>query len=240
MGFEASALLGRMLPAPCVVCRMVAARRVCDACVEREALARPRCGRCALPLPARSTHCAACLREPPPFASALAACDYRFPWDEMIDGFKSHDALDRAAALAELLVAAIERAAAPPPDLVVPVPCSRERVRERGWNPAWELARRVARRLGLPARSDALRRIVHTPPQRGLERAERLRNLRGAFDVTPTSRSLLHGLHGLRLALVDDVMTTTATAAEATRTLLAAGALEVHVWVAARTPLPDD
>ncbi len=234
---DVSAAFGRLLPAPCLVCRLPAARRVCEACVARAAPARARCLRCALPLPVRVDRCAACLREPPPFDAAVAACDYRFPWDELVDDFKSHDAIDRAHALAELLVRAIERDGSPSPDLVVPVPCSRERVRERGYNPAWEIARRVARRLGLASRGDALRRIVHAPPQRGLTRAERLRNLRGAFDVAPRCRSLFHGRC---IALVDDVMTTTATATEATHALQAVGARAVRVWVAARTPRPDD
>ncbi len=177
------------------------------------------------------------MRDEPPFASTITAVDYRFPWDELVDHFKSHAALDRADAVAELMLDSIRHAAMPMPDIVVPVPCSRERALERGYNPAWELARRVARALALPARCEGLRRIVHTPPQRGSTRAERMRNLRGVFDVAPASRS---SLHGRSIALVDDVMTTTATASEATRTLLAAGAREVHVWVAARTPLPGE
>jgi ComF family protein len=235
---DGSAAMAHALPATCAVCRLACARRVCLTCVEREAPARPRCRRCALPLPLRVDRCVDCLRDPPPFDAAVAACDYRFPWDELVDDFKSHDALDRADALAELLCDAIRRDDAATSDpIVVPVPCSRERVRERGYNPAWEIARRVARRLHLDSNPDALRRIVHTPPQRGLTRAERMRNLRGAFDVAPGRRSMLHGR---RIALVDDVMTTTATTAEAARALLAAGARDVHVWVAARTPRPDD
>lgn len=235
--FFGSRLLARVLPAPCAVCRMVSTRRVCGTCLHRDAPPRPRCARCALALPARVERCAECLREEPPFTSTVAAVDYRFPWNELVDQFKSHDALDRADAIAELMLLAIRRASAPAPDVVVPVPSSRERVRERGYNPAWELARRVARELDLPTRPDALSRVVHTPPQRGATRAERMRNLRGVFDVSPASRSWLHDRSA---ALVDDVMTTTATASEATRTLLAAGAREVHVWVAARTPLPGE
>ena len=235
--FALSSSLSLVLPAPCAVCRMVCSRRVCRACVDRDAPAKPRCARCALVLPSRVERCTECLRDEPPFTSTVAAVDYRFPWNELVDHFKSHDALDRADAVAELMLLAIGRAGAAAPDITVPVPASRERMRERGYNPAWELARRVARTLDLPARPDALRRIVHTPPQRTSTRAERMRNLRGVFDVSPASRSWLHGRS---VALVDDVMTTTATAAEATRTLLAAGAREVRVWVAARTPLPGD
>ncbi len=141
--------------------------------------------------------------------------------------------MDRAAALVDLMQRAIEREAATMPQLVMPIPCSRERVRERGYNPAWELARRIATRLDLEADHRSLERVVDTPRQRGLSRAERLRNLRGAFAVRAEARARLQGLS---ITLVDDVMTTTATAAEAARCLLAAGALEVSVWIAARTP----
>jgi ComF family protein len=232
-----STLIARLLPAPCAVCRVVCTRRVCSECLARDAPPRSRCVRCALALPTRVERCAECLRDDPPFTSTVTAVDYRFPWNELVDHFKAHDALDRADAIAELMLIAIRRAAATAPNVVVPVPSSRERAHERGYNPAWELARRVARQLELPARPLALRRIVHTPPQRGSTRAERMRNLRGVFDVSPASRSWLHDRS---VALVDDVMTTTATATEATRTLLAAGAREVRVWVAARTPLPGE
>ena len=177
------------------------------------------------------------MRAAPPFAMAMAACDYRFPWDELITDFKSHDGLDLAAGLATLMSEAIQRRGFDGPALVVPVPCSRERVRERGYNPAWELARRIGSNLALPVDAHALQRIVDTPRQRGLSRDERLRNLRGAFALRHEARDRLAGRC---VALVDDVMTTTATAAEATRTLLAAGVREVHVWVAARTPDEHD
>lgn len=222
-----------MLPTSCGVCHALGSARLCEACVTRYAPAQPRCLRCALPLPAQVDACAACQREAPPFASAIAACDYRFPWDELITSFKSHQGMDRAAALVDLMQRAIEREAATMPQLVMPIPCSRERVRERGYNPAWELARRIATRLDLEADHRSLERVVNTPRQRGLSRAERLRNLRGAFAVRAEARARLQGLS---ITLVDDVMTTTATAAEAARCLLAAGALEVSVWIAARTP----
>ncbi len=141
--------------------------------------------------------------------------------------------MDRAAALVDLMQHAIAREAITMPELVMPIPCSRERVRERGYNPAWEVARRIATRLDLKADHRSLERVVDTPRQRGLSRAERLQNLRGAFAVRADARPRWQGLS---ITLVDDVMTTTATAAEAARCLLAAGAREVNVWVVARTP----
>ncbi len=116
---------------------------------------------------------------------------------------------------------------------VVAVPLSRERLRERGYNQSWELARRLARALDLPACPDALFRVRDTGHQLGLQRGDRARNLQGAFVVSPRHAAWVCGA---RIALVDDVLTTGATARAATRTLRAAGARDVQVWVVARTP----
>ena len=113
----------------------------------------------------------------------------------------------------------------------VPVPLARERLRERGYNPAWELARRLAREAGLEACADALFRVRDTGHQLGLPRRARSANLRDAFVVAPHRAGWVRGAH---LALVDDVMTTGATAEAAVRALLAAGAADVRVWVVAR------
>jgi predicted amidophosphoribosyltransferase len=104
-------------------------------------------------------------------------------------------------------------------------------------NQAWELARRIAGPLGLETTPRMLRRLIDTAHLADLPRAQRAARIRGAFGIAPGQA---HRLHARRVALVDDVMTTGATAAEAARVLLSAGASEVHVWVLARTPAPTD
>lgn len=121
--------------------------------------------------------------------------------------------------------------------LVLPVPLSPARLAERGYNQAWELARRVAVAQGLPARHDALLRLRETPHQVGLGRQARAANMRDAMWVTPEGRA---AIAGRQVALVDDVMTTGMTATATTQALLAAGAAGVQVWVLARTPSPQD
>ena len=118
----------------------------------------------------------------------------------------------------------------------MPVPLSPARLAERGFNQAWELARRVAHRRGLFTESGLLLRLRDTPHQIGLSRRERERNLRDAMWVNPAS---VARLAQRRVALVDDVMTTGGTAVAATRALLVAGAANVQVWVLARTPPPS-
>ena len=122
--------------------------------------------------------------------------------------------------------------AAEPPPLVLPLPLGRERLAERGMNQAWELARRVAARLHLRAHPHLLERRVETPHLADLPRDERAKAIRGAFALAPGASTQVHGQD---VALIDDVMTTGATAAEAARTLLAGGAASVQVWVLART-----
>ncbi|MFP5397542.1 MAG: ComF family protein [Gammaproteobacteria bacterium] len=226
------------LPTRCAVCRQWAQSRVCAPCVERFAASRPRCRTCAIAVPAGTTRCGDCLREAPPFTAAVAAVDYAYPWADVVASFKFAQGIDRVGALADLLAAAILRDDdAANVDLVVPVPLAGQRLAERGYNQAWELARRVARRLRRPARADLLQRWVDTPHVADLPRARRPAAVRGAFGVAPADAT---PLRGRRVALVDDVMTTGATATEATRALLAAGAAEVLLWVLARTPRPAD
>ena len=117
--------------------------------------------------------------------------------------------------------------------LLMPVPLADARLRERGYNQAALLAQRLARRLQLACAPQALRRTRDTGHQLALPREQRSANVRGAFAVAPRTAE---ALRGRRVALVDDVMTTGATLAEAARVLLAAGAAEVQAWVVARTP----
>ncbi len=221
------------LPSQCEVCRAWNTHRLCGDCVTRFAALRPRCACCALPLPAGVERCGECLREPPPFEHAVCAADYAFPWDRLVGAFKFDGQVDLAAPLADRIAAAVRRAGRPLPQWVLPVPLAPRRLAERGYNQAWELARRVARTLGVPASADLLARPLEGAHQADQPRAERIKNLRAAFAAEPRARSLLAGRH---VALVDDVLTTGATAREATRALQAAGAARVEVWVLARTP----
>jgi ComF family protein len=163
----------------------------------------------------------------------VAGVDYGYPWDRLLADLKFHQRLEPADALLQPLLARLQDGCGCDGVRVVAVPLARERLRERGYNQSWELARRVARALALEARADALFRVRDTGHQLGLHRAARGANLQGAFVVTPPHASWVRGA---RIALVDDVLTTGATAQAATRTLIAAGALDVQVWVVARTP----
>ena len=120
---------------------------------------------------------------------------------------------------------------------MLPVPLAAARWRERGYNQAWELARRVARRLGIVAEPELLLRVRETAHQLALPLADRAGNVRAAFAVEPRRRAELRDRH---VAIVDDVMTTASTAAEITGVVRQAGATTVEIWVLARTPRPGD
>lgn len=220
-------------PGQCEICRQWSRGGLCQACVARFAVPVPRCARCGLRLGLPAPACGACLHEPPPFEHTVCAVDYGFPWDHLVNEFKYQARPELAGSLAEFMAAAVQQAAQAPPDVVLPMPLAPQRLAQRGYNQAWELARRVAAAVHRPAWPDGLQRPLDTAPQAGLGRAARQQNLRTAFMVEPRRRP---ALAGQRVALVDDVMTTGATVREAAAALLRAGVGAVDVWVLARTP----
>ena len=178
--------------------------------------------------------CLSCLREPPTWRSAVCAEDYAFPWNDLIGDFKFRCDVGLATLLADRLAAALRQTPrGTEVDLLLPVPLSTPRLQHRGFNQAWELARRLGKLLRMPAEPHVLQRPVDTHHQAELSLQERARNLQGAFMVNPQARA---AVAGRRVALVDDVMTTGSTFREATRALLQAGAGSVDVWAVARTP----
>ncbi|MFZ2648482.1 MAG: ComF family protein [Burkholderiaceae bacterium] len=224
------------LPGLCALCHGWGEQRVCADCLARWAPAKPRCARCAIDIPAATALCGACLHAPPPYESAVAAFDYAPPWDGLIARFKFNAGLDLLASLTRALLMAIRTSSVSLPALVLPVPLSKRRLMERGYNQAWEIARRLGAELRCRSDPHLLLRIADTPHQLALPPSARAANVRGAFAVEPLR---IAELRGKPVAVVDDVMTTGATAAEVTRCLLQAGAASVHLWVLARTPRPD-
>lgn len=219
----------------CEVCRQWSGTRLCGDCNERFCRPTPRCARCGIPTGLPCLSCGECLGDAPPFQTTHCAVDYAFPWDAVIARFKFQGQVELADALAALMLRNPPRL--PEASTLVPMPLAPARLAQRGYNQAWELARRLGRALDLPARADLLERVLDTPAQAELGRAERQSNLRAAFMASPAQRA---GLQGRCITLVDDVMTTGASVREAAGCLLRAGAARVDVWVLARTPAPAD
>jgi ComF family protein len=235
--FQAWRACADSLPGQCAVCFSWSRGRICSPCLSRFAAPTWRCQRCALRVPDSVTVCGACIKKPPLFDAALASVDYGHPWDQLIARFKFNAALDLSSAFADLMVRTHRASSHALSDLLLPVPLSAQRLRERGYNQAWELARRTGRQLQVKADAHLLLRVKDTPHQLAFPPAKRAANVRGAFAVEPRR---LSELRGKRVTVIDDVMTTGATANEIAAVLRQAGATEVHFWVIARTPRPGE
>ncbi len=222
---SAGALLGQ----DCMLCGGGSAHSlVCDACESSLPLLGAACAHCAIPMP-RSGICGECVARPFAFDEARARFQYRFPVDRVIHRFKYAGDLAAGRWLARQLALAV--AELPRPDLLVAPPLARARLRERGFNQALEIAKTLATSLRVRCDIAGVSRAHETAPQPGLGRKARRANLRGAFRCNLQ-------LTGARVVIVDDVLTTGATAEALARVLKLAGAAHVGVWTLARTPEP--
>jgi len=174
--------------------------------------------------------CGACVVRPPPLDACLAALPYAYPWSGLIAEFKFRQRPGWAAQWALLMRSApwVEPALESS-DLVVPMPLSRERLQERGYNQALVLAQALE-----PGKlvSNALLRPLHTAPQSSLTRQERLQSVLHAFAIDPHRANQLRGK---RIVLLDDVMTSGASLHAAATVLRHAGAVHITGLVLART-----
>lgn len=228
-------LANQLFPAACPLCSgsLDSGRQhpFCASCLLGfKPLPSAHCPRCALPFLGQdnSSHlCGRCSLSSPPFVKVYCAGLYDLALRKAIHQFKFNQKVGLDRPLAELL----NRALAPDccSDLIVPVPLHGRRLRQRSYNQSLLLAREVGRLRGLPVVADLLLKTRDTLQQQGLSAPEREKNLRRAF-------SLAGPLNGERVLLVDDVMTTGATVAAASRLLLDKGAAEVQVAVVGRAP----
>lgn len=238
-----SGALSTLYPPTCVLCGAAGddGLDLCAGCRGDLPVIGPCCTRCALPFaapvraqPTGAAVCGTCRRDPPPFSRCLAVFRYEDPLPMLVAGLKFRGRLNvlrlMGLLMARRLLEADQDVSTPVlPDLIVPVPLHRRRLRRRGYNQALELAKIVAGRLRVPVSACACERQLATPPQVGLDATERLRNVRGAFRAT-------RRLDGLRVAVLDDVVTTGGTVSEMARVLIGAGCRRVDVWTIARTP----
>lgn len=192
------------------------------------------CTLCALPMP--GSLCTDCLLRPPPFTQAEAALAYEFPVDTLITRFKHRGRWPLGRLLGELLIRHLQHRyneGLARPAWLLPVPLARKRLRARGFNQAHWLAVWLGHALGIPVAAGNLRRLRDTVAQQQLAFDARQHNLVGAFGVV--GGAMLRGRH---VALVDDVMTSGATARVLAALLRDAGAARVDVYCLARTPKP--
>lgn len=227
-------LLDLILPARCPACgRPSDSHRhapFCSGCWSSVTRAPEvkRCTTCGVALPSDySFKCLSCIKESPHYRRAYVFGDYSGTLKAAINLLKFEGLRRLSVPLGALLCSL----PLPPVDLILPVPLSRERLVQRGFNQSHLLGLRLSRGLSVPLEPALLIRSKDTVPQSTLSREERLKNPRGAFSVSASARRRLPR----RVVIVDDVMTTGATLNECARVLVREGVEEVHAAVLART-----
>ncbi|MBE9396489.1 ComF family protein [Pontibacterium sp. N1Y112] len=216
----------RLFFSQCVLCkgRTKRTQGICSDCVKDLPWIKHHCPCCFLPQ--EHDHlCQQCSAKTPAFQSVSALFDYQFPVNQLIAQIKYHDKPVYMAALAELMARHLSNA--PQPDVLIPVPLHRSRLRERGYNQAEILARGVGRQLGIPVRCDLLSKTRATAQQMSLDRSSRQKNLKAAFECRPYSAQ--------HIVLIDDVMTTGTTVREICKHLRQSPQQVIDVWVLVRT-----
>lgn len=215
-----------LLAQDCLLCQAASGGSLlCEACARELPSSAAACPRCAAP-GTSNAECGACIAAPPHFDASCAAFTYAYPVDALIQALKYGGQLALAGLFAQALQQRIGGAGGV--DLIVPLPLHPLRLAERGFNQAAEIAKALSRLCSIAMDAQLAQRVRNTAPQTALPWRERATNMRRAFACA-------RDLAGLRIAVVDDVMTTGATLDEFARTLKESGAARVENWVVART-----
>jgi len=231
-----------LLPPQCPLCRSFVdgPHKLCAACFgQMNFITAPHCLRCGLAFATMGEagpqgECLSCLRRPPGFGRARAALRYDAAAQPLILPFKHADRTELAPVLAAMMARA-GAALLAEADALLPVPLHHNRLIARRYNQAALLAASLARRVSRPWLPDALIRHRPTVSLGELSAAARRQEVSGAFEIRPSRQSVIRGK---RLLLIDDVMTSGATASACAAAALQAGAAAVDVLVAARVPAP--
>lgn len=232
------ARLPSVIPSSCAVCGTVSDDAICSACRKQFfGQAVHRCLQCAIPLSgmqaATAAKCGECLKDPPAFDATVVAADYVPPTDRLVLALKFGNQLALAPMFARILRdALLNRQQLPLPTILTAVPLGRQRLAERGFNQALEIARPFSRALGIALDPHLVARLRETQAQSLLHPDERHKNIRHAFLVSVGAAAHVHGRH---IGVVDDVITTGETLNELAATLKRFGATRVTNFVFART-----
>lgn len=228
--------IGLVYPPSCIACQgaTAEAQALCARCWGGIGfIERPYCERLGTPFEVdlgAGLVSPAAIADPPVFARARAVCRFDGAARELVHKLKYGDRTELALTLGRMMTQAGHELLAEA-DLIVPVPLHRTRLWSRRFNQAAALAQVLASRSGVKLAPAALTRVKRTRQQVGLTRPQRADNLQGAFKVLPAMKP---AVEGRRVLLVDDVLTTGATANAAARALLRAGATEVDILTFAR------
>lgn len=230
--------LPALLPSSCALCGGSAPRALCEGCRDDFfTQQRLRCAQCAIPLPNNAgiaaPVCGSCLKQAPAYDATIVAADYIAPVDQLILALKFGARLELTPLLANMMRDAMLSNRLLLPTQLTAVPLGPQRLVERGFNQALEIAKPLARALGIALDRKLIIRQRDTQAQTRLPPGERRKNLRNAFLVPAEAIDRVHGRH---IGVIDDVMTTGETLHEIAVTLKRFGAARVTNIVFARTP----
>ncbi len=194
---------------------------------------QPHCPQCGL-LSFNSQPCGHCLKSAPDFDATHALFTYDFPLNTLLQRYKYGSMLNLRHNFADLMSEnlLLSNIRVKNIELIIPMPMHPQRLQERGFNQALEIAKLVSNILKIPLDYKSCMRNKLSPPQASLPLKERVKNIRGVFSI---KESHAHNLQGLKIALIDDVMTSGASLNELAKTIKKAGASHVECWVVART-----
>ncbi len=225
-----------IFPPRCTICKKRGHAVICGDCAGKiEFLPPALCGICGKPKGRRFTEgiCEDCAKERPAFAMARSAALYDGVIKQAMHKFKFGGKTALSPFFGDILFSYLSKGEMPLEeiDLVIPLPLSSKREKQRGYNQSMLLAEEISGRCSINIDITSLKKIRDVAPQFELSRKERLLNVKGAFRSAP--------LAGSTILLVDDIYTTGATAKEASQALKDAGAKDVYVLTLARAACPE-
>ncbi|HET8710286.1 MAG TPA: ComF family protein [Spongiibacteraceae bacterium] len=212
----------------CVFCGTTSPDDICVGCAAELPYIENCCQQCGIPM-SHDSLCGDCLIAPPQFARCLAPLRYEVPISHLVGSFKYRGNFNHGRILSQLLIERLRQESTITVDALIPVPLHWRRRWSRGFNQSEIVADELSRAFGLQVQTRWLRRIRGGTPQQRLDADARQKNLRDAFACS-------HEIEGRHLAVIDDVVTTGATANAIARILRESGAASVQIWALARTP----
>ncbi len=228
-------LIKRLLRVSCLLCgnSTPLEKKLCVDCLALLPTNIHACQRCSEPLPDDVDGlCGRCIQQEPLFDRCIAPLRFDYPVNLIVHAFKFKDELGYISPITDVLWEHVSQRYENEsmPQVLIPVPLHIKRLRQRGYNQAELIAKRLSSRSKIPLLKNAVKRIRYLRPQQGLARDGRYKNIRRSF-------SIVDNIACQHVALIDDVVTTGATVAEITRVLKQSGVKRVDVWCLARTPL---
>jgi ComF family protein len=214
----------------CILCGQLADLPVelCSPCKKQLIGDSVRCNRCGIELSYGETSCGRCLSRPPIFDRCESVLGYTLEASHLIRQLKYNQKTSVAHVMAYLLAEHLEHHREVLPEVIIPMPIHRNRLYRRGFNQTMEIAKYLGALLDIPVDYKSCQRTRHTESQTGLSNRGRRENVRGAFRM-------LREVPYQHVAILDDVLTTGASAEELTRVLKSAGVAHVEVWCCVRT-----